>query len=279
MKVKRIIAFILCLSIMCSFHVSDVCGYERDEHDKYMLDVLFKNFKVVDNDPSIKDIIKALECACYLTIDQFNSSGQSDLTFLNDFGVKNIPSSISEISFNASGTTHRSYTHRGWSFTEYPLIMSDLWPIRKSILVNTVDTIFDFGGDEAKKESFCILLYYIHLIGDHLDDESYEKLKKNGQKMDMGGRRDQYDITHELLDCLSTLFKDQRNTHKYLSLTMALQRYNQKYAQIVQSTGGVNSEEKFSLYKEYTKGLSKLLTYYLPEMLKDEPFFNSVFYS
>jgi len=250
-------------------------AYERDDHDAYMTEVLFKNFKEVENDSSIQDEIEALACASYLVIDQFNNNGQKDLDFLLTYGVKGIPAKVNEISFNASGTTHRSHTHRGWDFQLYT-VTKELWPVRKQILLNTADAIFDFQGDEAKKDSFCALVYYIHILGDHMDDSSY--FVKNGLKMDVGGRVDREDIIHELLKHIEIVFADQKHTHKYCSLTGELERYNSRLAKIVRSEGGINTDEKFQQKQEYTGNLMKLLTMYLPEMLKEEQFFYDVFY-
>ena len=41
-------------------------AYEKDEHNKMMCDVLFKNFKTIENDKDVADEIKALEYASYL---------------------------------------------------------------------------------------------------------------------------------------------------------------------------------------------------------------------
>jgi len=109
-----------------------------------------------------------------------------------------------------------------------------------------------------------------------MDDSSY--LVKNGLKMDVGGRVDKEDIIHELLKHIEIVFADQKHTHKYRSLTGALERYNSRLAKIVRSEGGINTDEKFELKQEYTVNLMKLLTMYLPEMLKEEQFFNEVFY-
>ena len=86
------------------------------------------------------------------------------------------------------------------------------------------------------------------------------------------------DIIDELLKHFKTLFADQKYTHKYLFLTVAMERYNTKLSKIVRSEGGINTEEKFALRQEYVKGLMNLLTMYLPEMLKEEKFFYDVFY-
>lgn len=253
---------------------SQTRAFERNGHDAYMESVLFKYFKVVDNDTDVHDKIKALESACYLTIDQFNSNGEKDLLVLKNYKIPGIPSSISDISFNASGKTHRSYTHRGWDYVASG--MKEKWPARQLILLNTAGKVFNFNGDTAKQESFAKLLYYIHILGDHTDDTSY--MIDNGLKMDVGGRKDKYDIIHELLDVFKVLFKDQTHTHKYRSLTSNLEQINSRYSKLVGSEGGINSDEEFKLHQEYLEDLMDILTYYIPEMLKNETFFAEVFY-
>lgn len=109
-----------------------------------------------------------------------------------------------------------------------------------------------------------------------MDDRSY--MVKNGLKMDVGGRIDKEDIIHELLKHIQIVFADQKYTHKYRSLTNTLERYNSRLTKIVRSEGGINTDKKFQQKQKYTVKLMKLLTMYLPEMLKEEPFFNEVFY-
>ena len=267
---------LLCLIVfLSSFLSSDAFAFERKEHDKYMVEVLFKNFLETENKPSIQDEIEALESASYLAIDQFNGNGQKDLDNLIAYGVKNLPS-LDDIDYSASGKTHRSNTHRGWDYV-YGGLASDRWNLRKQILLDTADTIFDFQGNEKQKDSFCATIYYIHILGDLLDDESWKI--QNGLIMDPGGRIDKADIIDELLKHFKVLFADQKHTFKYLFLTIAMERYNTKFSKLVNSDGGINTDEKFELRQEYVNGLMKLLTMYLPEMLKEEQFFYDVFYN
>lgn len=251
-----------------------VGSYERDKHDRLMLDVLFKNFKD-ESDVTNRDEIKALENACYLTIDQFNNSGQKALDELHMYGVKGIPKKIADINISDSPSKHRSHTHRGWDY-QYFADKAELWSERKEILIKTVGTIFDFEGDIKKQENFCKLLYYIHILGDHMDDTSYKI--NNGLKIDVGGRVDKNDIIHEWQKCIEVVFAEQKHTHKYRSLTTELEKYNSRFSKIVRSAGGINSDEKFALHKKYSENLMKLMTMYIPEMLKEEGFFYNVFY-
>lgn len=279
MKKLRLFVVMLCAVLLFANIPVQTSAFERKDHDKYMSEVLFKNFKVIDNDPEVQDEIDALESVCYLMIDQFNSNGQKDLDILINYGVENIPEQVSEISFNASGTTHRTYTHKGWESSFY--MKSELekssWTERQAIMMNTVDKVFDFDGNTKKQESFCKILYYIHILGDHKDDTSWKI--QNGLKMGVGGRTDNNDIIHELLEAFEVLFADQKHTHKYRSLTSNLQEIDSKFSEVVNSEGNVNTDEKFALYQEYVDDTLKILTLHLPEMLKDEAFFHEVFYN
>lgn len=273
-KSKVLILFLCTVLILNCLSGSNAYAFERKDHDKYMIEVLFKNFLEAENKASIQDEIAVLESASYLAIDQFNGNGQKDLDTLLAYGVSGLPP-LSAIDYSASGKTHRSYTHRGWDYV-YGGLAGDRWNQRKLILLNTADALFDFQGNEKQKESFCAVIYYIHVLGDLMDDESYKK--NNGLIMDPGGRTDKIDIIDELLVHFKVLFADQKYTHKYLFLTTAMGRYNTKLSKIVRSEGGINTDEKFALRQEYVEGLMKLLTMYLPEMLKEEDFFYNTFY-
>lgn len=276
MKKKHIFIFLICIVMIFTSIPLNASAHDAKEHNAYMSEVLFKNFKDISSDKEGKDKVKLLEAACYLTIDQFNDSGKKDLELLNNSGVKNIPQSISEISFSASPNQHRSYTHRGWDYA-YTGDMKQIWPIRKDILLNTSVAVFNFDSPK-QQDAFCRILYNIHILDDHSADKSYMVSSKNGLKIAVGGRTDEIDIIHQLIEDVSIVFEGQKNTHKYRSLTARLNLLNFKFSKIVSSEGGVNSEEKFVKHQKYVDETKKLLTLYLPEMLKDEPFFNEAFY-
>lgn len=275
MKKHRLLSLLLFAALVISMLPTTAEAYERKDHDELTLRILFRKYEYACNDSSVQDDLSVLTSACYLTVDQFNSYGQNYLDELADYGIKNIPTQVSEIGFSASGRNHRSFTHRGWDFG-YGGEMKNKWPTRQDILRNTVGTVFNFKGDE-QKEAFCELLYYIHILGDHADDASYQI--SNGLKIDVGGRHDKEDIIHKLLDLLKVLFPDQVNTHKYRALTTKLRSINSRLDELVNSTGGINSDEKFAVRQELVAELIEVLTLYIPEMLKKEPFFNEVFYS
>ena len=274
--IKKFSAVLLALVLLFS-DISIVRAYERDEHDKLTKEILFKNFLVIDNEADLLDKFNAIGCASYLTIDQFNNKGQGNLDELKSFGVKGLPK-FDEINYSAFGDNHRRATHRGWTaeIGVYDGEVLERWLLRKEILISTVEKIFDFKGDEAKKDSFCALIYYIHILGDRIDDTKYYP---NAEIMELGGRTDEQDIACELLKYIEILFEDQKHTHKYQHVVSELEISDSGIKELLQSQpSGLMSEETFEKYQKYADEIREVLTCNLPEMLIDEDFFSEVFY-
>ena len=272
---KKYLASLLCVALIVFAMPMQLNAYERKEHDEIMLTILFRKFSYACNNADVQDELDVLKSACYLAIDQFNSSGQKDLDILKNYKVKKLPDKVEQIGYKASGRNHRDFTHRGWNFS-YTGEMAELWPKRQNVLRRAVAQVFNLKVDDPQTESFCELLYYIHIIGDHEDDESY--MISNGRKIDVGGRHDNEDIIHKLLELFEVLFNDQRDSHKYRGLTANLQSIDSELSKLINSEGGINSDEKFQKHQELVKELIDILSLYIPEMLKKEPFFNDVFY-
>lgn len=282
-RLLRVFILIL-LSSAILFNCTTAYAYESKGHTECLKKVLFYKFKDIDNEKEAKYFFTALDLASYLTIDQFNGYGENKLNELKTYDIKNLPSSINEINFNAgaalNSSPHRRPTHRGWDESRIVLNTTDLerWKIRKSILLNTADSIFDFKGNEKQKDSFCALIYYTHVLGDRIDDEKYYTA---ADIIELGGKP-YYDvtITKELKRYIEILFADQKNTHKYNHVIYKLDYYDSKLSKILKSKNhlGSMSSEDFSKYQECAKGIMEVLVYNIPEMLKEERFFNEVFY-
>lgn len=277
MKDVKHFLVVLLTFVICLIFSSPVYAYDRKEHDMIMIDVLFKPFKNVENDPSVKNEVEALKCASYLTIDQYNGNGEKELLFLQEYNVKDIPSSISKIDYTGNAY-HRRPTHRGWDGETtgvYQTMDKERWIVRKKILINTVDKIFDFKGNTSKRDSFCALIYYIHILGDRIHDDKYYQ---NNTIMELGGRSDNQDITHELRHHISILFSSQNHTHKFNHVITKLDLIDNRISTLLKRNNGSISNEDFAEYKGYAKDIMEVLMYNIPEMLKDEDFFRKVFY-
>ncbi len=278
-KLALSLAIILLLSIMLPVYSF---AHERPEHDKDLVAVLFStDFDLKQQSVTTQNIIKALQSATYLAIDQYQGNGQDTLDYLIEQNYLGIPESIDEFDFRASPKIHRSYTHRGWDFN----YIDDKahWNTRKNLLLEVVNQTFDFGpesnaisGYDPKCVSFAALLYYVHILGDHNDDSSYKI--DNGLKIALGGRKDENDIVHELLKHIGVLFHDQRFTPRYLLFIAKLNSLNRKMSRLVNSQGGINTDEKFEKYHELGEELMETLKRYVPELLENEEFFSAVFY-
>jgi len=278
MKQIRLIIPLLLSILMLFLCTSSTFAYERTEHDKIMCDVLFKSFKNIENDKDNEDEIKALEAAAYLTIDQYNGSGEEELKCLKGYGVKGLPS-LKDIDYQ-SNQYHRKATHRGWDAESkgvYNSADNARWIIRKKILVNTSEKIFNFDGDKNKKDSFCALIYYIHILGDRMSGDKYYP---NTVIMELGGRGriDEQDVVHELEHHIEILFEDQKHTHKYRHVIRKLDFFDSKISALLKKNDGKLSDEDFKTYKEYGEKIEEVLEHNIPEMLKDEEFFNKAFY-
>ena len=181
---KKVVSILLVFAIWLSY-APPASAHETSEHNEEIELVLFgsRTYKTDSTNVEIKDRIQAIENAVYLCVDQFNGAGKAELDYLvKERKIKDIAKSIEEIDYK-SNYSHRSLTHRGWN-VNYD--MKANWPIRKQILMNTVkkelfsslDTpvswfpwlsnkiYWDDYKDQC--ESFCILLYCVHVLGDHI---------------------------------------------------------------------------------------------------------------
>lgn len=286
MKKQMIVLIVICLSLNIAFPTS-YQAKNRTGHDSITKQILLNGRHGNSFDENEKKTWKMLTSATYLAIDQFNNNGQDDLDLLKEYKVKGLPSDISEINVTASANKsaqnyHRKYTHIGWNERYITKSNREFWLKRRAIIENTVDKIFDFDNsvyNENKnikqKDSFCQLLYYTHIIGDHLEDKSYEH---NVLKIELGGRTDKIDVINDLLKLLPSLFPHQKHTQSYSSLKRELIELNVKIKDFVKLYNSNINDEVFVEYKKFTKELKTILVCYIPGLLKEEPFFKDVFY-
>ena len=307
---KQIISFLLSL-ILCFSVLSPVIAHEREEHDADIEYVLFGNRAYKNTHPADKKIIQAIEDAVYLCIDQYNGDGKKELSnLLENEEIPGIIKSIDEINYT-SNYTHRSLTHRGWN-TKYS--EKAHWPLRQEILIRTVEKelfssldknplsriplISDMflGNKKYDKqcESFCVLLYCVHVLGDHLEAGELKKDKGNSRPktikekttalayiLPLANTKDSTNpgVIPDIREDCKVIFSSQSDTRTYADFIQKLEELKYKSERVYNSTGGVNTEEKFEEYNACAVDLLDTLGYYVPNMLKKEEFFSYVFYS
>jgi len=297
---KKTIAFILLfISIVLSFN-QYAYAKDKDGHNKDLDKMMFagKEFS-----PSSDVAIERLELAAEVAIDQYNGSKNHELSTIRELyakGQHHVPDSIQEINYTDS-SRHRRFTHRGWDFvyTDQPNNCDGnwqkIWLKRRDILLYVSNQLFVFDDDTVadgeyteKCNSFCALVYYIHIIGDHENDYS---TNSNNQfyfddKMGVGGLCDKaalgdeglpynnlnVDIIDEIIMHSNTIFTSKKSTTRLFVFKNSLRRLDNKFKKIVDEEGKITDSTK---YKKYIKELEKILEDNLYYLLLQEDFFNN----
>ena len=305
--VKRIICFWLVVLLCLSSSVI-TSAHGREEHDEELEFVLFGNRYYKNTHPADKNKIRAIEDALFLCVDQYNGSGKYELKNLHNEKVPDIIQSIEEIDYT-SNYSHRSLTHRGWNIS---YDKKAHWELRQKILRNTVQkelfssmdtplSWFPWLSEKVYKkrnseqlESFCILLYCVHVLGDHIEAGEEKKLgqgqsRPKTPKEKIAGLsyilplahtedRDNPGLIPDLIKNCAILFDAQSKTRRYMSFMQELEDLRNKSERIYESEGGVNTDPKFEDYNACAKELLNVLGEYVPELLKKEIFFSNTFY-
>lgn len=289
-NMKRFITFLLAIITAISISMPAL-SYDAKEHDKYLEKVLFGDEEYSNEQTkSIKKKIKMIENASYLSIDQCRGDGKTQLTFLKKQKVKNLPK-LKEFDLNGIFYgKHRNYTHRGWEYS-YLIPKGEEhdkanWPVRKDILRSTVNKVFDFGfenerfGNYCKQcDSFSALIYYVHILGDLIEADSY-KTKDLTMKLARTDASDSNpDVFWELKKHCEVIFESQEGSMIYNAFFQDLDELAEKSRTLAGAKGGIDNDRKFKKYHRYTNDLMALLTNYVPLLLQKEDFFKNEFYS
>lgn len=300
---KKIIGVWMLVITLVVTSATPIMAYEEKEHNEYLELVLFGDENYKKSLPKTDDrrkAIEALEAASYLCIDQYNGNGQDNLNKLRDYGIRGLPKNVKDenwIDFKGN-YTHRQYTHKGWNYA-YPLEDGKLrdkanWPKRKKLLRKTVNKIFQTDNmiqklyknvialfsdntiEDKQYDSFCSMIYYIHILGDQLDRKRYEESFTIVSFIELPGRGE-YNIVDELFTDFENLFSSQINKNEYMEFIRKLKTLKME-ADRYSDNGGLYIPDNFKEYKKYEKEFMDTMGEYVPKLLKNEDFFKSVFY-
>ena len=297
---KRALAILLSVALLCCGLPALAHGSQRD-HDKDLKLALFG-----DADHTLRGekrkAFKAIADAAALCIDQYsaNESMQSKKGEFEDLSNRvDLSMSFEDVDLNkniagenVTPNTHRMYTHQGWNSSKYS--NAEFWNIRKKILLEAAQqSLFDnsipfipwvsniissLTGPSEQCDAFCALVYYVHILGDHLEGDKPDKL-------DALEPLDQYEslsspgIIPELQEYLQVLFANQKTSWSFISLMQDLDTLGRKAEKVYYSPGGINTEEKCKTNMENAKELLKVLGREVPKLLKNEDFFIETFYN
>jgi len=296
---KLLCSFLLISLLSMSWIVPALAHPDQNDHYIDIEKILFgkeiltkseRDSTTLTGDPA-KDALISLEHAAAIVLDQYKGLYQDKLDRLREYGVQNLPPDTTTkmdedprgINFGASGHDHRSFTHRGWTFSYLPASSKANWPVRKEILLETAKAVFDAELlDDKRREAFCALIYYIHVLGDLLPD-SKEKdgsitvhlIQPNASTRNPA---ENADIFLELDRYLSILFTNHGTTFsrmqkKIRNLRSEAIEISRRY----NSFPDKNNPQAMNDYHDIAKRLYKILCVEINPMLQLEPFFNRVF--
>lgn len=301
MKMRRGIALILIVAFLvpcCAF-----AHPNQDEHDAEYKKVLFGTAAKIlqeDQETAFQNIANAVA----FCVDQFSVSENAKSKSKQYNALKtavSLPYTFEEVELqkdefgrNVTGKTHRKYTHRGWEFSEYPL--KDFWKKRQDIVRLTVnkelftnsDDFLSFGwlpwkqgiSTENKKQvdAFCALLYYVHIIGDHLEATSYSSEEQILVPISTSHDKKSPSIVGDLKDkYLPALFPTQTGKRTYILMIEELEGIGGRAEELYYAQGGIRTQEQFDKYHECAEDLLDILSNYIPKLINNEEFFTRVF--
>ena len=286
MKNKGIIFALVVILVVSSFKTSVVADGSAG-HQAILREVLFGN--EAGNSNAVIALL-ALHNACQLAID--HNQSENRLTDLKNYvspkkkKIPNLPKSVKEFQ-GPGGSTHRSFTHKGWDYNYEKLDGADPahWEdIRKKILLNTVNTVFDFGvlsgkplvGYNNKCIRFAEMIYNIHIIHDHKTTMNF--YDEYNEIPLIKGRGDKYGIIEELEECFKELFGDQVQDSNYRRILSKLSERKKAIKKFYNRRSELEDSENFNKYREEAEHLEECLKEYVPKLLAKEDFFKEVFY-
>ena len=303
---KQIIAAFLLLTFIMGSSSTAFAHDDQVEHDKDLKYALFgSRDKILNGDEKI--VFEAIANAAALTIDQFSTNDtlrwkegtynklQSEL---GELGLPKLPESFDSLNLNSkvaadgkniTANSHRKYTHLGWNYKDYP--NDAFWKTRKRILLHTINwTLFHDGtvlskipwisdalyapGEQC--EAFSAMVYYVHILGDHIEGNVPEKLTDLEPLIQYANLSTPGIIT-ELKEQIQILLFSQKNGWTYAALMQDLSELEVRAEQNCGTWGAVDTVEKCTLNQEYAKELLTTLAAYLPTLLKKEAFFSKHF--
>lgn len=192
---------------------------------------------------------------------------------------------------NITANTHRSYTHQGWNYNKYP--NPEFWKTRKQLLIDVVNKVFFYPKNSLARlpwlsgilfapseqcDAFCGMIYYIHILGDHIEGDDPEKLTDLDPLIQYTNLTTPGIIT-ELQEQLKVVFASQTTSRMYMELMQELSELKNDAEKNCGTWGAVDTFEKCSINQNYAVKLLDILSQRLPQLLARETFFTDCFVS
>lgn len=298
---KRVYSLLLMIIILSSIIVSAFAHDDQKKHDADLKYVLFGNDLTVLHGKTIT-AFQAIADAAAISIDQFSPNEglkwkknvfealQKELSDLNcpklsvDFDDLDLNAKVAN-GKNVTANTHRRFTHLGWNYTRYPNM--EFWKTRKQVLIDVVNRVLFYSDSFTSKipwisgllnspseqcEAFSAFVYYVHILGDHIEGDDPEKLTDLEPLIQYRSIHSPGIIT-ELQEQLQIVFASQKNTRTYMSLMQDLSDIKIRAEENCGTWGAVDTYDRCEINQQYAKELLDILADYIPSLLKNEEFF------
>lgn len=289
---RRFLTILLLIFMSVSCIPNAYAHNSAAEHWQDMSIALFGDaYFIQGKSAEVRNAVWALRYASQLCIDQFGADGgKAQLARLNELKITDMPKKLSEIALYPEHNDHRAYTHLGWNY-DYADFDGErnkewstkTWSRRKELLLDTAEHIFDFNGmphwadrflgTNDKCDTFCKLLYYIHILGDQIEYNNVTYAEGKHEVMPLAATRGDC-IISELISCLPILFP----TQDYSELENELATINSNVTSLLNRPDELKEESGFASYHEQAEKVLEVLKKHLPGLLKNEEFFSNVFY-
>ena len=303
---KRIITFVLLFTIMLSILPAAFAHDDQAKHDSDLKYALFGSRDKILNGNE-KTAFQAIANAAAIMIDQFTPNStdqwkksvfydlQNELTLLGlpklTMSFDSLDLSINTIdgNKNITASTHRKYTHLGWTYKQYPNM--EFWKVRKQVLLQTVNWVL-FNSQPSfswvpwlsdllyypseQCDAFCAIIYYIHILGDHIEGDVPDKLTDLEPLIHYTSISSPGIIT-ELKEQLQIVFASQKNTWTFAALMQQLTDLGIRAEHNCGTWGAIDNIEKCAINQRYATELLDILSEYLPILLEKESFFSNRF--
>lgn len=284
------LAAAICVAILLILLSFSASAFPSKIHDNHLETALFGPNGLQTTNKRAKDMFEALKLASYLCIDQFNNAGKEHLDKLLDiqkeywiefFPTWTIyPKTIADIDYPGN-YTHRKYTHLGWEYEykedEHVPDWPRRWCKRQKLLNSTIEAVFHidnwpFSINSSTGENICKLLYYIHIVGDHIAFEDFSTYARTAKFICPLGGFGNTTVIPELTKVLNELFG--------VDACELIQRLNviEMDLRAICNTDGTVTEANFRQYQDCAEKVLEALNESLPILLKKQPYFSKVFY-
>ena len=298
---KKVISLFLIIVALNAIIVPAFAHDDQKKHDADLKYVLFGNDLAVLPGNS-QTAFQAIADAAAISIDQFSPNEtlqwkksvfeklQKELSDLNcpklsvDFDDIDLNAKVAN-GKNVTAYTHRSFTHLGWNYAGYPNI--EFWKTRKQVLIDVVNRVLFYSDSFTSKipwlsdmlnspgeqcEAFSAVVYYVHILGDHIEGDTPDKLTDLEPLIQYRSLRSPGIIT-ELQEQLQIVFAAQKNTRIYMALMQDLSDLKIRAEENCGTWGAVDTYERCEINQQYARELLDILAEFLPTMLRNEEFF------